>query len=35
MLKTKIIETVKNKQKYFTKKECENAWNELERRNLI
>ena len=35
MLKTKIIKTVKNKQKYFTKKECENAWNELEGRNLI
>ena len=35
MSKSDIIEKVKNKQKYFTKKQCEKAWNELENLGLI
>ena len=35
MTKSGIIEKVKNKQKYFTKKQCAEAWQELEGRSLI
>lgn len=35
MTKGEIIEKVKNKQKYFTKNQCEGAWKELKGRNII
>jgi len=35
MTKAEIIEKVKNKQKYFTKKQCEEAWQELKERSMI
>lgn len=35
MPKSKIIQTVQNKQEYFTKKQCEDAWTELEGRGLL
>lgn len=35
MTKAEIVEKVKNKQKYFTKKQCEDAWHELEEWSMI
>lgn len=35
MSKAEIIEKVKNKQKYFTKKQCEDAWIELKNKDMI
>ena len=35
MSKSDILEKVKNKQKYFTKKQCEEAWTELKNLELI
>jgi len=35
MAKGEIIEKVKNKQRYFTKKQCEDAWQELTGWSLI
>ncbi len=35
MTKGQIIEKVKSKQKYFTKKQCEQAWQELKGRSMI
>lgn len=35
MAKAEIIEKVKNKQKYFAKKQCEKAWQELKERSMI
>lgn len=35
MTKGEIIEKVKNKQKYFTKKQCKEAWQELKERSII
>ncbi|MCH7560087.1 MAG: hypothetical protein IIC67_01735 [Thaumarchaeota archaeon] len=35
MSKAEIIEKVKNKQKYFTKKQCEEAWKELKEVSII
>ena len=35
MSKLDILEKVKNKQKYFTKKQCEDAWIELNNMDLI
>ncbi len=35
MSKADILEKVKNKQKYFTKKQCEDAWIELKSKDLI
>ncbi len=35
MTKAKIIERVKNKQGYFKKKQCEDAWQELEEWSMI
>ncbi len=35
MSKADILEKVKNKQKYFTKKQCEDAWIELKSEDLL
>lgn len=35
MARGEIVEKVKNKQKYFTKKQCEEAWHELKERSMI
>ena len=35
MTRAEIIEKVKNKQKYFTKKQCEEAWQELKEQEMI
>ena len=35
MTKAEIVEKVKNKQKYFKKKQCEDAWQELKEWSVI